>query len=108
MKRYLWPFVILFAVSLLGCSQSDPSTATIAASGEKQEETPAQAAAVILDGVRNEQWRILVGEDAKFLDEIVRENPETAYEVSFVELMDKEREKRGAENILEALKPKEE
>ena len=70
--------------------------------------SPAQAATVILDGVRNEQWRILVGEDAEFLDEMIRENPETAYEMSFLELMDKEREKRGAGNILEALKPKEE
>jgi NAD(P)-dependent dehydrogenase (short-subunit alcohol dehydrogenase family) len=70
--------------------------------------TPAQAATVILDGVRNDQWRILVGEDAEFLDELIREYPETAYEVSFIELLDKEREKRGAENILEALQPKEE
>ena len=39
----------------------------------------AQAAAVILDGVRNEQWRILVGEDAVKLDEAVRANPAGAY-----------------------------
>jgi NAD(P)-dependent dehydrogenase (short-subunit alcohol dehydrogenase family) len=70
--------------------------------------TPAQAATIILDGVRNDQWRILVGDDAKFLDEMVRENPEAAYEVSFVELMEKEREKRGADNVLGALMPKEE
>jgi len=43
----------------------------------------AQAASIILDGVRNEQWRILVGEDAKVLDRLVREQPETAYEPSF-------------------------
>ena len=46
--------------------------------------TPKQAAAIILDGVRNEQWRILVGEDAKGLDRMVRETPEEAYELSFM------------------------
>ena len=44
----------------------------------------AQAATIILDGVRNEEWRILVGEDAKALDERVRADPETAYDASFV------------------------
>ena len=44
----------------------------------------AQAATIILDGVRNEEWRILIGEDAKALDERVRANPEEAYEPSFV------------------------
>jgi NAD(P)-dependent dehydrogenase (short-subunit alcohol dehydrogenase family) len=43
----------------------------------------AEAATIILDGVRNEQWRILVGEDAHFLDKLVREQAETAYELSF-------------------------
>jgi NAD(P)-dependent dehydrogenase (short-subunit alcohol dehydrogenase family) len=45
----------------------------------------AEAATVILDGVRAERWRILVGEDAKVLDRLVRENPEEAYEASFME-----------------------
>jgi hypothetical protein len=47
--------------------------------------TAAQAATVILDGVRNETWRILVGEDAKVLDRLVREAPELAYEPAFME-----------------------
>ncbi|MFO7964127.1 MAG: SDR family oxidoreductase [Desulfobacterales bacterium] len=47
--------------------------------------TPKQAASIILDGVRNNQWRILVGEDAKRLDCMVRESPEEAYEVSFMD-----------------------
>lgn len=42
--------------------------------------TAAQAATVILDGVRAGTWRILVGDDAKRLDEQVRANPEGAYE----------------------------
>jgi NAD(P)-dependent dehydrogenase (short-subunit alcohol dehydrogenase family) len=42
--------------------------------------TAAQAATVILDGVRSGAWRILVGEDAKTLDGLVRANPEAAYD----------------------------
>ena len=52
--------------------------------------TPKQAAAIILDGVRNEQWRILVGEDAKGLDRMVRETPEEAYEIAFMDRILKE------------------
>ena len=40
----------------------------------------AGAAAVILDGVRAGAWRILVGEDARGLDEFVRANPDDAYD----------------------------
>jgi len=39
----------------------------------------AQAATVILDGVRGGKWRILVGDDAHVLDEAVRADPEEAY-----------------------------
>jgi NAD(P)-dependent dehydrogenase (short-subunit alcohol dehydrogenase family) len=39
----------------------------------------AQAAEVILDGVRDGRWRILVGADARRLDEAVRADPEGAY-----------------------------
>jgi NAD(P)-dependent dehydrogenase (short-subunit alcohol dehydrogenase family) len=42
--------------------------------------TAAEAATVILDGVRAERWRILVGDDAVALDEAVRADPEQAYE----------------------------
>ncbi|MEJ2133561.1 MAG: hypothetical protein P8Y95_18520 [Gammaproteobacteria bacterium] len=45
----------------------------------------AEAAKIILDGVREERWRILVGHDAEVLDRLVREAPEDAYERSFVE-----------------------
>ena len=50
----------------------------------------AQAAEIILQGVREERWRILVGEDAKRLDEMVRENPEGAYSDAFLDQMIKE------------------
>jgi hypothetical protein len=45
----------------------------------------AEAAGVILEGVRDERWRILIGEDAHALDRLVRESPEEAYELSFME-----------------------
>jgi NAD(P)-dependent dehydrogenase (short-subunit alcohol dehydrogenase family) len=50
------------------------------------EEAPmsaAEAATVILDGVKADRWRILVGEDAKKIDERVRQMPEQAYDVDF-------------------------
>jgi NAD(P)-dependent dehydrogenase (short-subunit alcohol dehydrogenase family) len=47
--------------------------------------TADQAAATILDGVRNDAWRILVGADAEAIDRAVRATPETAYEPSFVQ-----------------------
>jgi len=47
----------------------------------------AQAATIILDGVRAGEWRILVGDDAHMLDELVRERPGDAYEESFLEVL---------------------
>jgi len=43
----------------------------------------AEAAKVILDGVKAERWRILVGADAHALDERVRADPETVYDPDF-------------------------
>lgn len=40
----------------------------------------AEAATIILDGVRSGAWRILVGQDAQWLDEQVRARPEAAYD----------------------------
>ncbi len=45
----------------------------------------AQAATIILDGVKAERWRILVGKDAEFLDQRVRAAPEEAYSPTFYE-----------------------
>ena len=45
--------------------------------------TAAQAAKIILDGVKAERWRILVGDDAHKLDERVRKSPEQAYSPEF-------------------------
>jgi NAD(P)-dependent dehydrogenase (short-subunit alcohol dehydrogenase family) len=45
----------------------------------------AQAAKIILDGVKAERWRILVGDDADALDARVRQTPEQAYTPEFYE-----------------------
>ncbi|HEX4303192.1 MAG TPA: SDR family NAD(P)-dependent oxidoreductase [Rhizomicrobium sp.] len=47
----------------------------------------AQAATIILDGVRTERWRILVGKDAEFLDAQVRAAPEKAYTPEFYQAL---------------------
>jgi len=47
--------------------------------------TAAAAAAIILDGVRAERWRILVGDDAHKIDDLVRGSPERAYDLDFFE-----------------------
>ena len=49
--------------------------------------TAEAAAKVILDGVKAERWRILVGDDAVALDKMVRADPEQAYEPGFYERM---------------------
>jgi NAD(P)-dependent dehydrogenase (short-subunit alcohol dehydrogenase family) len=45
--------------------------------------TAAAAAKIILDGVKADRWRILVGDDAHLLDERVRKTPEQAYTPEF-------------------------
>jgi hypothetical protein len=53
-----------------------------------REEAPtsaAQAATTILEGVKADRWRILVGDDAHQIDERVRRAPEQAYDVDFFE-----------------------
>jgi NAD(P)-dependent dehydrogenase (short-subunit alcohol dehydrogenase family) len=52
--------------------------------------TAAQAATIILDGVRAGAWRILVGEDAHAIDRLVRADPEAAYEESFMQVLQAE------------------
>lgn len=52
--------------------------------------TAAEAAKIILDGVRAERWRILVGEDAIRMDALVRADPEQAYEPAFFDRLAKE------------------
>lgn len=71
-------------VSLL--SDADIQTLSAERARRFREEAPmtaAAAAAVILDGVKADRWRILVGEDAHRLDQLVRQAPEDAYDVEF-------------------------
>ncbi len=47
---------------------------------DKAPVSAADAATIILDGVRSGAWRILIGADAKMLDRLVRAKPEAAYD----------------------------
>jgi len=47
---------------------------------DKAPVSAAQAATIILDGVRAGTWRILIGKDARMIDERVRAKPEAAYD----------------------------
>jgi len=66
---------------------ADEMRARMARRGERFEQsaltTAADAATIILDGVRQDRWRILVGPDAVVLDELVRADPEHAYSAEF-------------------------
>ena len=59
--------------------------------------SPAQAAEIILQGVKDEQWRILVGKDAEALDRAVRKAPLRAYDLDFGELVKAQWEETGEE-----------
>jgi NAD(P)-dependent dehydrogenase (short-subunit alcohol dehydrogenase family) len=52
---------------------------------EEAPTTAAEAATIILDGVKADRWRILVGNDAHIIDEMVRTSPEQAYDTDFFE-----------------------
>lgn len=47
---------------------------------DKAPVSAAEAATVILDGVRAGAWRILIGDDAKMIDAAVRAKPDAAYD----------------------------
>ena len=47
---------------------------------EKAQLSAADAATIILDGVRSGAWRILVGKDAETLDAAIRADPDAAYD----------------------------
>jgi NAD(P)-dependent dehydrogenase (short-subunit alcohol dehydrogenase family) len=75
-------------IDLGGVSDEDLRTVIIAQGEAFRDRAPmsaAQAATVILDGVRAGQWRILVGDDAHLMDRLVRETPEDAYGPAFMD-----------------------
>jgi len=45
--------------------------------------TAAEAAAEILEAIQKKEWRILVGDDARYLDQLVRSSPFDAYEPGY-------------------------
>ena len=50
--------------------------------------TAAEAATIMLNAVKNEQWRVLVGADAQLLDAAVRARPNEAYQPNFFQLFE--------------------
>jgi NAD(P)-dependent dehydrogenase (short-subunit alcohol dehydrogenase family) len=82
--------VRLAAAGIDASAMSDEDVQALAAERARsfREEAPTTAAAaakIILDGVKAERWRILVGDDAHRLDERVRQTPEQAYDAEFFE-----------------------
>jgi NAD(P)-dependent dehydrogenase (short-subunit alcohol dehydrogenase family) len=76
-----------------GLSDADIQTLAVERARRFREEAPtsaAEAATIILDGVKADRWRILVGEDAQRIDERVRQTPERAYDEDFFESFVKE------------------
>lgn len=75
-------------IDLSGASDEDIRVG-IQAQGEAfRDNAPTSAAAaatIILDAVKRDEWRILVGDDAVILDEMVREAPTTAYLPDFMD-----------------------
>jgi NAD(P)-dependent dehydrogenase (short-subunit alcohol dehydrogenase family) len=75
----------LVAVGLLAedASAEDLRQVLIQIASDFRDKAPlsaAEAATIILDGVRSGAWRILVGQDATMIDERIRANPEAAYD----------------------------
>src|ERR1700694_3099119 len=80
--------VRLTATGIDASRMSDEDVQALAAERARSflEDAPTSAAAaakIILDGVKAERWRILVGDDALRLDERVRQTPERAYDAEF-------------------------
>jgi NAD(P)-dependent dehydrogenase (short-subunit alcohol dehydrogenase family) len=80
--------VRLIAGGIDASKMSDEDVQGLAAERARsfREDAPTTAAAavkIILDGVKAERWRILVGDDAHRLDERVRQTPERAYDAEF-------------------------
>jgi len=73
-------------IDTAGMSDEDIQNIALDRARSFREEAPTTAAAaakIILDGVKADQWRILVGDDAHKLDARVRKAPEEAYTPEF-------------------------
>jgi len=74
---------LMFGVAAEDASADDLRQILVRANAQFRDNaplSPAEAATIILDGVRANAWRILVGEDAKMIDTLVRAKPEAAYD----------------------------
>jgi hypothetical protein len=75
-----------WGIDVSSLSDEQVQTAVMAQADAFRDNAPtsaAEAAKIILDGVKSEKWRILVGRDAEFLDAKVRAEPEDAYKPEF-------------------------
>jgi NAD(P)-dependent dehydrogenase (short-subunit alcohol dehydrogenase family) len=78
----------LRGIDTSGASDEDLRQVVLAQATSFRDQAPttaADAAAVILAGVRDGRWRILVGDDARRLDAAVRADPEAAYDPAFMD-----------------------
>ena len=82
-----------------GASADDLRQMLVRVNADFRDKAPvsaAEAATIILDGVRSGAWRILVGEDAKMIDAAVRAKPEAAYD--YAELFSGASRRAGGRN----------
>ena len=86
----------------MGAGQPEMGNDQIREALQKQREsfrdgglTPAEAAGIILRGVKDGQWRILVGKDAEALDRAVRKSPLNTYDLDFDRFVRAESEAQG-------------
>jgi NAD(P)-dependent dehydrogenase (short-subunit alcohol dehydrogenase family) len=73
-----------------GMSRDDLRALLTQANADFRDKAPlsaADAATIILDGVRAGDWRILVGRDAGLIDRMVRSKPESAYDWEYLARM---------------------
>ncbi|MFV0306717.1 MAG: SDR family NAD(P)-dependent oxidoreductase [Desertimonas sp.] len=81
-------------LDMSGASDEDLRNTAVTMAAAFRDNAPlsaADAAGIILEGVKAGRWRILVGDDAQRLDELVREDPERAYEPDFMDRLTQER-----------------
>ena len=81
----------MFGMDVDNMSDEEIAATTESAGAAFRDDAPTtakQAVQVILDAVKTERWRVLIGDDAAALDALVRAHPEEAYESHFFGLKD--------------------
>jgi NAD(P)-dependent dehydrogenase (short-subunit alcohol dehydrogenase family) len=77
------PTLIRLGLPVQDASRGELRDAVVKLENQFKDSAPlsaAEAATIILDGVRAGHWRILVGQDALTVDRVVRAKPEAAYD----------------------------